>query len=384
MALRLRRGTDAERQTITPQSGELLYVTDTGLVYVGDGTTQGGSLIGGGVELDPNPKLSANLDLNGNSIIGNGNINIDGNITATGNITIGDGVEDNVIVGGTISSGLIPTTDSTFDLGSTAFRWQNGHFTGLFVDGEISANTISLNNIIGPDSSIIYDSLTQSFEGNFKGSLIADDSTILIDGGTGNAILGDIDAESIVSQNIISNSFEGNFKGSLIADRITVDDELKFRIFKGNIDDPLDADDFDRKSIIWSSYNSNTDTFVDNNFIIGYHQSDLSGYLSLTSADSNGDLFKTSIELDGKERKISLIGFENDVDLILDGNERIISTKSNNLVIITENVPTTSVGQVGDKIGMIAVDNDYLYRCVADYDAISDIWTRIAWTSGSW
>lgn len=45
MALRLRRGTDAERQLITPLEGELIYVTDTKSLYVGDGNTQGGVLI---------------------------------------------------------------------------------------------------------------------------------------------------------------------------------------------------------------------------------------------------------------------------------------------------------------------------------------------------
>lgn len=45
MALRLRRGTDAERITIIPLEGELIYTTDTEKVYVGDGTTAGGNLI---------------------------------------------------------------------------------------------------------------------------------------------------------------------------------------------------------------------------------------------------------------------------------------------------------------------------------------------------
>ena len=41
MALKLRRGTDAQRQTITPEAGEPLWIDDT-LLYIGDGTTQGG------------------------------------------------------------------------------------------------------------------------------------------------------------------------------------------------------------------------------------------------------------------------------------------------------------------------------------------------------
>ena len=42
MALKLRRGTDLQRLTITPQEGELLYTTDTKKLYVGDGSFAGG------------------------------------------------------------------------------------------------------------------------------------------------------------------------------------------------------------------------------------------------------------------------------------------------------------------------------------------------------
>jgi len=42
MALRLRRGTDAERIQLTFEEGELVYTTDTKQVFVGDGSTQGG------------------------------------------------------------------------------------------------------------------------------------------------------------------------------------------------------------------------------------------------------------------------------------------------------------------------------------------------------
>lgn len=45
MALRLRRGTDAERLAITPAEGELVYTTDTKKVYIGDGSTVGGNII---------------------------------------------------------------------------------------------------------------------------------------------------------------------------------------------------------------------------------------------------------------------------------------------------------------------------------------------------
>jgi len=43
MAFKIRRGTDAERLTIVPAQGELIYTTDTKKLYVGDGITNGGN-----------------------------------------------------------------------------------------------------------------------------------------------------------------------------------------------------------------------------------------------------------------------------------------------------------------------------------------------------
>lgn len=40
MALKLRRGSNAQRLLITPAEGELIYTTDTKLLYVGDGSTE--------------------------------------------------------------------------------------------------------------------------------------------------------------------------------------------------------------------------------------------------------------------------------------------------------------------------------------------------------
>lgn len=45
MALRLRRGTNAQRQTLTPVEGEIIYTTDTKQLFVGDGSTIGGNSV---------------------------------------------------------------------------------------------------------------------------------------------------------------------------------------------------------------------------------------------------------------------------------------------------------------------------------------------------
>jgi hypothetical protein len=58
MSLRIRRGTDAQRQTLTFDQGEVVYTTDTKKVYIGDGITAGGVNIlansaGSGVTFNP-------------------------------------------------------------------------------------------------------------------------------------------------------------------------------------------------------------------------------------------------------------------------------------------------------------------------------------------
>jgi len=47
MSLKIRRGTNAERLTIIPDEGELIYTTDGKSLYVGDGETVGGNIIHG-------------------------------------------------------------------------------------------------------------------------------------------------------------------------------------------------------------------------------------------------------------------------------------------------------------------------------------------------
>lgn len=48
MALQIRRGTEADRTTITPAVGEPIYTTDNKELFIGDGTTPGGVAVGGG------------------------------------------------------------------------------------------------------------------------------------------------------------------------------------------------------------------------------------------------------------------------------------------------------------------------------------------------
>jgi len=195
MALRLRRGTNAERLTITPESGELIYVTDNKKLYVGDGSTLGGTVVSGLVDVvdDTSPSLGGDLDLNGNNITGTGNINITGTITATGNINLGDGAGGDIIsVGGAFSGAILPDQDIAFDVGSTNYRWRNGFFNGLNVDGLLTATAIN-SDIIAGDSSVAYSATNNRFTGDFvgnltgavdgdlTGSVFSDNSSVIVD-----------------------------------------------------------------------------------------------------------------------------------------------------------------------------------------------------------
>jgi hypothetical protein len=251
MALQIRRGTDAERQSVTPKEGELVYTTDTNRLWVGgkiapsQSLTPGGILVSGSLVNDTNPTLAADMDLNGNNITGTGNININGNITATGNINLGDGVEDNVIVGGQITGDLIPGSKNTFDLGAPASGWKTLYVSDIVAETQVSAGDLSIKgSITKDDSSVIYDGATQALTvgdiasgaitasgaisgtsvavtsvtantltGDLTGSVFADDSTLLVDGINGTLSNGTLTLEN---NNIYGSTLAEEFYGGFI------------------------------------------------------------------------------------------------------------------------------------------------------------------------
>jgi hypothetical protein len=167
MALQIRRGTTAERLTITPLPGELIYDTTLQELYVGDGTTVGGvpgtssavfgeaavdnvaaALVAGsnqnvyfvyGAEQDAANRIDAYVDLS----------NYDGEIVSTG------------------FRGPLYADDS-----------------GIIVDtstGNITANDINAGNIVA--SSLTVDTLIAPYlVADFTGSVFADNSTVLVNG----------------------------------------------------------------------------------------------------------------------------------------------------------------------------------------------------------
>jgi hypothetical protein len=214
MALQIRRGTDAERTAgggVVFANGELVYVTDTDKLYIGDGATAGGMPMAGSAiasigeyivadTINSTLDLQQNLDLNGKDIIGTGNINIAGTITATGNINLGDDASaDTVNLAAQITSSLTPNADSTYNIGTQTARWNNGYFTGLVVDGQVDAVAVNAN-VVADDSSVMVNVSNNIFTGAFAGNV------------TGN-VLGDLTGDSAGTH---TGAVVGNVTGDVV------------------------------------------------------------------------------------------------------------------------------------------------------------------------
>ena len=235
MPLQIRRGTEAERQSLaqTPQSGELIYVTDTQQLYVGDGFTllrnlspitgytdenavdALGSVFTGsahsGISFTYNdvantinavvsqPSLLQNLNLNNFSITGTGNINIIGNITVDGKLdadfngsiygddstVLVDGVDNKINLDGTVKGNIIPNLTETYDIGSSSLKFRDLYLSGtsLYLGAaQLTATGTAINLPVGSTvGGVTIMSGNEAVITDIQGSVFGDDSTVLVD-----------------------------------------------------------------------------------------------------------------------------------------------------------------------------------------------------------
>lgn len=131
MALKLRRGTDAQRLLITPAEGELIYTTDTKLLYVGDGSTAGGVAVDSGAAT---------------TFLG-------------------------------IASNITPDVTNTRNIGAVGNVYATGRFTSLF--GNLTGNVSG--NVTGNVTGNLTGNVNGNVTGDLVGSVFADDSSTVID-----------------------------------------------------------------------------------------------------------------------------------------------------------------------------------------------------------
>jgi hypothetical protein len=239
MSLRIRRGTDAQRQQITPDEGELIYTTNTKKLFIGDGIVSGGINIGsalagtglvfdigtqtlqvtsvpGGtgissVSADLNPALGGNLNLSNHNITGTGTIGIvgtmyatqglggdlalnthsingTGNISITGNLSVtGLGADLNLNTKNITGTGNITTSGTLSVTGLGADLSLNGHnITGtgnITTSGTLSVTglgadlNLNTKNITGTGN--ITTSGTLSVTGSITGGRVTGTSVVV-------------------------------------------------------------------------------------------------------------------------------------------------------------------------------------------------------------
>jgi len=152
MALRLRRGVDAERLTIIPQEGELIYVTDTKGLYAGDGATVGGNLINNialfgidqltDVDISSTPLLVGDvLEWNGTQFVPGNNEIIEGS-SYRFNI-IGDDSTILVDTSTGVITGTINTSIINVPAAGVVITTNNADSTNLAIESQDNASSVT-------------------------------------------------------------------------------------------------------------------------------------------------------------------------------------------------------------------------------------------------
>lgn len=185
MALRLRRGTDSERQLITPLEGELIYTTDTKILYIGDGVTQGGLQVTGAF-----PESIDDLT----------DVDISSIAPTVGQVLTWNGEEflpaDTIGSGEQINADII-ADDSTILIDSETQIFQGNAFVGDTFTGAFIGDGSQLTNLpIATDGSGIIEG------SNYRINIAADDSTIMVD----------------VETNTVTGNLVGDVVGSVFSD----------------------------------------------------------------------------------------------------------------------------------------------------------------------
>jgi len=164
MPLQIRRGLDSQRVTITPADGELIYVTDSKKLYIGDGTTVGGTAVTG-FTVEDAYDATAQIFANGTHT----------NITFTHN-----DVADSI-------SAVVSINTLTENLNAGNFALNNvGNVTG---SGTIDYQGLIIadfkGSVFAADSGTIIDAQNRIVSADLFGNVSASDNTILVDHANG-------------------------------------------------------------------------------------------------------------------------------------------------------------------------------------------------------
>jgi hypothetical protein len=240
MPLQIRRGLQAERNAMTVPlaAGELLYVIDDQRLYVGNGTTLGGIQVTGYTNEDAqeaaaqallgaNPitaadnsrhtgitfvydddadRIDATVDFSGIPVLEADAFK--GSLFADDSSLLVDAVAGSINLDGTVKGNIIPNANEVYDIGSAGARFRDLYLSGssLYIgNAQITAAGTVVNLPIGSTVGGVEIGLaTESIVRDLEGSVIGNDSTILVDATSNSFSTGRVD----ISENIISSRFD--------------------------------------------------------------------------------------------------------------------------------------------------------------------------------
>jgi len=137
-----------------PGTASYIWVDENGVSLEGNSSVTGSLTVNGNTEITGTLKVTddvtfeQDLYVSGN-IYQTGSFYTQGDIVLSGSINIGDNLTgDTINFGGEVNSNILPTTGSTYDLGSSGKTWnniwaENAHFENIEI-GDITLNDLSL------------------------------------------------------------------------------------------------------------------------------------------------------------------------------------------------------------------------------------------------
>lgn len=212
MPLQIRRGTTAQRLAITPLTGELIYDTTTGQLFVGNGTTVGGATTTG-ISTEDAADAAASLFTSGShSGITFAYNDAAGRIDAT--VTVVGGTGDGVIPGSNYTINIVGDNSSMIVNSSTGAVTASS----LSSSGSINADTVVYTPRIATDDS---SSIEMTNIVNMKSNLNVDGDITVSSGVIATRRIASPDSSSIEFTN------NGDFKQNINVDgNIQVNDSI--------------------------------------------------------------------------------------------------------------------------------------------------------------
>lgn len=235
MPLQIRRGLQSEATLLAspPLEGELIYVTDSEQLYVGDGTTLLKDLtpvtgytdenaldyVGGVLQTGPHTGITIVHDDTANTLSATINpaqslttltvsgtttlatTNISGNLTVSGKLVadfngsihgddstlLVDGVDNKINLDGTVKGNIIPDLTETYDIGSSSLKFKDLYLSGSSLwlgNAQITATGTVINlpsgsTVGGTDIQALV-SGDVAFKRDIQGSVFGDDSSVIV------------------------------------------------------------------------------------------------------------------------------------------------------------------------------------------------------------